>query len=114
MSYTSFGEACPSGWTMTSTGCVSAVATQCPAGFTQRAPGECWPDDAAACATLGMFYNPAQPDRCRKECPSGMRADETGTCRPVSVASIATSTDWSLWTLGAVVAGLAVVVLSRR
>lgn len=84
---------CPDGWTQTPSGCVNATATQCPAGFTQRAPGECWPDTAASCVALGMFYNPAQPDRCRKACPSETWPNAAGVC---GTGSQATVTDDSL------------------
>lgn len=102
-------EECPPGWTWdlsTKTCRTSDASAGCPAGFDQRVPGECWPTVPTACKTLfGTFYNPAEPDRCKKVCPSGTVADMDNVCRPVS--SVSPVTIVGMIVLGVV--GLAVV-----
>lgn len=81
-----FGEAtCPPGWTFdASSGSCKAPATitECPSGFTQKVPGECWPTATTACKSIGSFFNPAEPDRCKKACPAGTVADADSVCKP--------------------------------
>jgi hypothetical protein len=82
VSYAAFGLDCPPGFVAGAGGvCVAATATQCPPGFQQTTSGECWPQTAQACKTIGAFYDPRQPDRCKKECPSDTIAS-AGVCQP--------------------------------
>lgn len=88
MSYVAFGltQGCPEGFVLNSTGnCVSSTADICPPGFMQKVPGECWPTTDTSCKdTFGTFFNPAEPDRCKKACPEGTKADSRNVCQQVS------------------------------
>lgn len=105
MSYVAFGSTCPEGWVWddATSSCRNPSATQCPTGFTEKIPGECWPVSPSACRDiLGDFFNPAKPDRCVKQCPEGTKADSSGVCQSTTSMSWITPTTIGIGIIGVV------------
>lgn len=119
MSYAAFGLDCPPGFTAgPSGGCVAASATQCPPGFQQTTAGECWPQTPTACQTIGAFYDPRQPDRCKKECPADTLPQQ-GICQPkLTGGALVTqagdvATKYKPYLIGAAVGALLMALVRR-